>query len=1039
LLEFTKSIDTAVQALANDFEGGPEEVATVLSKLTTVFRKELGPDVAQNILAIGSAVNQLGAEGAATAPFLADVALRTGQASSQFNLGLKNALAYAAVLEETGTGAEVAGSSLNRLYSTIGNKTKEAYEIARRASPTLTLKEYVHFVNTDFNQAIQLFLKGLNAGNASTTEVNARLATLKLQSGEAKNAILALAQNTELFTQRQAAANTQLREATSLSAEAAVNTDTFGGSVDKLTNDTKNFFTSGAAGSFLKFFVDLTRQLYAIQGAGFKAIGDGIDYLKEKAGLAKQPVENYAEAITSTALAARKQADAQQALLDSYVKLAGQATRTGAEEKQLSDLRTRLGTADVAAAQEQIDARRAQFEGIKAQFHRDIEGLNADIDTTNARVAVAQDALLLQGQKLSAAQLAQVKEIAKARLEANRPLGGASANPALEGAIAAAMRLQKATNDLAEKERNRANLLAGLAKLEGGNTQAKKDGADAAEKQAEAEEQLNRAAVERAKNLASQLRDELEANQRRIAEARAYQAEQGKLFADKQLSNELFAASVAGSEDLINQLERDGAALRIRIIKAETIEKLAEAENDRVRQRNKKNITQAELTDIDQQYSLRRQEVFRREGVAIGKVYEDLGAKLEAKPIEFKINTVYLDKLKRDLLSISDQSLFGKNAGEAADEKERQFQREAQQLLTHEQALYAQNLAALNRRELTQEQFDDRAERARAATNAALLALDKKYNRANLDERTRDEEDKARRAERAATKRLKLAQYVEQQISNVGTVYFQARQQNLDVEAANQEAAKEKELAAAGQNEALKAQITAKYAKLEAKRKHDQAVLDRENALFQIALNTAMAVTSVLSTGGGTRYADFGISAGVLSAIVIANGLLQAGLVLSKPLPQYYKGRKGGPAEVAMLAERGPELVGQEQTGFRLVAEQGLGYLAAGDRVYTAPETRRILAENELVEGRIVQRTHAADMETQTTRLRTAGASQQAAQQAALLRSNDQVVQKLEQVRRAIQEQEYNRLNEQGDLVRRIEAEGRRRDAYAQRYRLKPR
>jgi hypothetical protein len=78
-------------------------------------------------------------------------------------------------------------------------------------------------------------------------------------------------------------------------------------------------------------------------------------------------------------------------------------------------------------------------------------------------------------------------------------------------------------------------------------------------------------------------------------------------------------------------------------------------------------------------------------------------------------------------------------------------------------------------------------------------------------------------------------------------------------------------------------------------------------------------------------------------------------------------------------------------------------------------------------------------METQTTRLRTAGASQQAAQQAALLRSNDQVVQKLEQVRRAIQEQEYNRLNEQGDLVRRIEAEGRRRDAYAQRYRLKPR
>jgi hypothetical protein len=82
-----------------------------------------------------------------------------------------------------------------------------------------------------------------------------------------------------------------------------------------------------------------------------------------------------------------------------------------------------------------------------------------------------------------------------------------------------------------------------------------------------------------------------------------------------------------------------------------------------------------------------------------------------------------------------------------------------------------------------------------------------------------------------------------------------------------------------------------------------------------------MAVTSVLSTGGGTHYADFGISAATLSAIVIANGLIQAGLVLSQRLPAYFKGRKGGPAELAQLAERGPELVGQEKTGFRLVAQ----------------------------------------------------------------------------------------------------------------------
>nr|GFD36470.1 hypothetical protein [Tanacetum cinerariifolium] len=159
-----------VQALGNDFAGGAEEIATTLGKIGEVYRKELGADTAQNILAVGSAVNELGAVGSATSPFLAEVALRVGAVASQSGIGLKNVLAYAAVLQETGTTAEVAGSSLNRLFSTLSTKTEESFRIAQRANPSLTLKEFTRLVNTDFNQAIQLFLKGLNAGNASTTE-----------------------------------------------------------------------------------------------------------------------------------------------------------------------------------------------------------------------------------------------------------------------------------------------------------------------------------------------------------------------------------------------------------------------------------------------------------------------------------------------------------------------------------------------------------------------------------------------------------------------------------------------------------------------------------------------------------------------------------------------------------------------------------------------------------------------------------------------------------------------------------------------------
>jgi TP901 family phage tail tape measure protein len=64
-----------------------------------------------------------------------------------------------------------------------------------------------------------------------------------------------------------------------------------------------------------------------------------------------------------------------------------------------------------------------------------------------------------------------------------------------------------------------------------------------------------------------------------------------------------------------------------------------------------------------------------------------------------------------------------------------------------------------------------------------------------------------------------------------------------------------------------------------------QAKRARKMALIEIALNTAKGVMSVLSTGGGTAYADFGVSAGILSALVIATGAIQAATVMKKPLP----------------------------------------------------------------------------------------------------------------------------------------------------------
>lgn len=73
--------------------------------------------------------------------------------------------------------------------------------------------------------------------------------------------------------------------------------------------------------------------------------------------------------------------------------------------------------------------------------------------------------------------------------------------------------------------------------------------------------------------------------------------------------------------------------------------------------------------------------------------------------------------------------------------------------------------------------------------------------------------------------------------------------------------------------------------KRKAEIEHKQAKRQRLIAISQIAMNTAMAIMSIWSTGGGTRFADFGISAGVLTGIAAALGAVQIATVLATPLP----------------------------------------------------------------------------------------------------------------------------------------------------------
>jgi hypothetical protein len=174
-------------------------------------------------------------------------------------------------------------------------------------------------------------------------------------------------------------------------------------------------------------------------------------------------------------------------------------------------------------------------------------------------------------------------------------------------------------------------------------------------------------------------------------------------------------------------------------------------------------------------------------------------------------------------------------------------------------------------------------------------------------------------------------------IQSIQNAQFQARLTEIDAAAKKDEEAKEEELKRAGNNKAAQDQINAKY---EAKQKErdaqrkkveiEQAKFARTMALFQIAVNTAMAISKIWAE---VPKADFGASTIALTAAAGIMGLLQAAAVAAQPLPQYFKGRESGPAEWAWTGEQGIEAIEHQGKVTFTPDKATLTYLPAGAKV----------------------------------------------------------------------------------------------------------
>ncbi|HCR75354.1 MAG TPA: phage tail tape measure protein, partial [Chryseobacterium sp.] len=257
ILDFTREVDKAYVALGDSFSGGVEAVAEKIGKIKGLFKETKDLDFATALNKIGSGLNELGAEGAASEENMSDFALRVGQLPDSLKPTVAETLALGGAFEESGIDAERASSG----YSTfVRTAAKDAAGFAKVMH--LTQSEVEKLINED---PLQFFLKfSEGAKGLDPVKLAQILDGLKLNSNEVISIIGAASENTDNFRKSIESSNIAINEATSLQQEFDKVNNNAAAIYEKVQKKFAAIFTSDTVAKALGWLVDMIGRLIGV-------------------------------------------------------------------------------------------------------------------------------------------------------------------------------------------------------------------------------------------------------------------------------------------------------------------------------------------------------------------------------------------------------------------------------------------------------------------------------------------------------------------------------------------------------------------------------------------------------------------------------------------------------------------------------------------------------------------------------------------------------------------------------------------------------
>lgn len=223
VLEFVEAANMIDVALGEDLG---EDAIKNIGKLADMFG-DSGRSMKDNMLAIGSAVNEVAQNSSAAEPYLVEFTARMGGVAKQAKLSVTDVMGFASALDQNMLRSEMASTALQGLLLKL---YQEPAKYAKLAG--MDVERFTKLMETDANEAMLQFLASLGK-MGSMDKMAPVLKEMKLSGAEAAGVISALAGNVEKVRKEQETANQAFQSGTSIVNEYGVQNSTVQAELDK--------------------------------------------------------------------------------------------------------------------------------------------------------------------------------------------------------------------------------------------------------------------------------------------------------------------------------------------------------------------------------------------------------------------------------------------------------------------------------------------------------------------------------------------------------------------------------------------------------------------------------------------------------------------------------------------------------------------------------------------------------------------------------------------------------------------------------------